>query len=87
MPKKFERCIRKVRKSIRKRKYKANPYAICSKVLFRNTTRVNDHKHRWMRGRSYTTISGKIVMHKHRVSVKKKIALPNFRGGHSHKLL
>ena len=29
MPKKYDRCVKKVRRSLKKRKKKGNPYAIC----------------------------------------------------------
>lgn len=33
MPKKYDRCVRKVRKSLKKTGKKGNPYAICRKTL------------------------------------------------------
>jgi len=35
MPKKFDRCVRKVRKSLKKYHKKGNPYAICRKTMDR----------------------------------------------------
>ena len=32
MPKKYDRCVKKVKKSLKKYKRKGNAYAICSKL-------------------------------------------------------
>ena len=35
MPKKYDRCVRKVKKSLKKYKRKGNAYAICSKLRWK----------------------------------------------------
>lgn len=35
MPKKYDRCVKKVRKSLKKRKKKGNPYAICRASMYK----------------------------------------------------
>ena len=48
-------------------------------------TSVNEgHRHNWVKLLRFTTFDDG---HKHLIDFNKKIALPNKKGGHSHKLL
>lgn len=42
------------------------------------------HSHTWNPKKKSTSVDGK---HKHKIDLKKKLALPAVRGGHTHKLL
>jgi len=78
MPKKLDRCIKKVKK----KKGIKSAYAICVGNLFKSTTFNKSHKHKWMKGRGYTTITDG---HSHKINIKKRLGLQN--NNHTHRLL
>lgn len=42
------------------------------------------HSHEWFRNKEFTTFNDG---HKHRIDLRRKLALPNRPGGHKHRLL
>ena len=58
-----------------------------SKVKTLRLTWSSGHRHTWKKGSrfsSYSTVTGR---HRHRISVKRRLALPVKPRGHSHRLL
>ena len=45
------------------------------------------HRHKWMKGRKFTTINFITGKHKHKINLIRMIAMPSRKGGHPHKLL
>ncbi len=81
MKKKFERCVKKVKKTgIR------SPYAVCTARLFplRQTSIDSGHKHFWRENSKFTSYNSG---HKHRLNKSKKLAMPAGSNNHTHKLL
>ncbi len=87
MPKKFDRCVKKVRRSLKNKRKRGNPFAICNRALLLPTTRNAGHRHKWMKGRKFTTINFITGRHKHKINLRRMIAMKSRRGGHIHKLL
>lgn len=87
MSKKFDRCVRKVRRSLKNRRKRGNAFAICNKALFMITSFNLGHRHKWIKGMKFTTISFVTGKHKHKINLRRMITMPSRKGGHSHKLL
>jgi hypothetical protein len=51
---------------------------------YKQTSKTNGHTHGWKSSMKYTTSN---FGHKHRIDIRKKLALPSVKGGHSHRLL
>lgn len=80
MPRKLERCVRKVR-----RKGVRSPHAVCIAKLFplRQTSFNSGHKHFWRESNKFTTYNSG---HKHKLNKSKRLAMSS-GSGHTHKLL
>lgn len=48
------------------------------------TSKDDGHRHEWFRNKEFTTIN---AGHKHKIDLRKMIALPNKPGAHNHRLL
>ncbi len=87
MPKRFDRCVKKVRRSLKNRRKRGNPFAICNKALLKLTSFNAGHRHKWMKGRKFTTISLITGKHSHKINIRRMIAMSSKRVRHSHRLL
>ena len=84
MPRKLDRCVKKVKKKL---KGKGNPFAICKAALKKKrmiTSKNAGHSHTWTFASKLTS---KNSGHRHKINFRTKKAMPNKKGGHSHKLL
>ena len=43
-----------------------------------------DHRHTWNKSKRFTSLNNR---HRHRIDLKRRRALPNRKGGHTHRLL
>ena len=45
------------------------------------------HRHTFKKGERFTSYSSVTGRHRHKISIRMKLALPSKRGGHKHRLL
>lgn len=59
-------------------------FGFTSGVTFRITTTNAGHRHKWRADMPQTSVNDN---HNHRINLRRRLALPNRRGAHMHRLL